>query len=110
VRDIDRDMIDGMRLMGASGDEITRKVRLPAILPWLYTGLRTSLGYALTTTVVSEALSSNRGLGFLIEYSASQFHSAGVFAAVVVLLVLSSVIMIPLGMLERRAKPTRSTR
>ena len=110
VRDIDRDMIDGLRLMGASGEEITRKVRMPAILPWLYTGLRTSLGYALTTTVVSEALSSNRGLGFLIEYSASQFHSAGVFAAVVVLLVLSSAIMIPLGMLERRSKPTRSSR
>lgn len=107
VRDIDRDMIDGLRLMGASGEEITRKVRMPAILPWLYTGLRTSLGYALTTTVVSEALSSNRGLGFLIEYSASQFHSAGVFAAVIVLLVLSSAIMVPLGMLERRSKPTR---
>lgn len=110
VRDIDRDVIDGLRLMGASSDEITRKVRLPAILPWIYTGLRTSIGYALTTTVVSEALSSNRGLGFLIEFSASQFNSAGVFGAVVVLLVLSSVIMVPLGILERRAKPTRGRR
>ncbi len=110
VRDIDRDVIDGLRLMGASGDEITRKVRLPAILPWIYTGLRTSIGYALTTTVVSEALSSNRGLGFLIEFSASQFNSAGVFGAVVVLLVLSSVIMIPLGILERRVKPSRLSR
>lgn len=110
VRDIDRDIIQSMRLMGARSDEITRKVRLPAILPWIYTGLRTSIGYALTTTVVSEALSSNRGLGFLIEYSASQFNSAGVFGAVVVLLVLSSVIMIPLGMLERRSRPTRPSR
>ena len=110
VRDIDRDMVDGLRLMGASDTEITRKVRLPAILPWIYAGLRTSIGYALTTTVVAEALSSNRGLGFLIEYSASQFNSAGVFGAVVVLLVLSSVIMIPLGILERRAKPTRLSR
>ncbi|HWK12794.1 MAG TPA: ABC transporter permease [Rhizobiaceae bacterium] len=103
VRDIDRDMIDGLRLMGAKEDEITRKVRFPAILPWIYTGLRTSIGYALTTTVVAEALSSNRGLGFLIEHSAAQFNAAGVFAAVVVLLVVSSLIMIPLGMLEKRA-------
>lgn len=107
VRDVDRDVVDGLRLMGASGAEITWKVRLPAIVPWIYSGLRASIGYALTTTVVAEALSSNRGLGFLIEYSASQFNSAGVFGAVIVLLVLSSVIMIPLGMLERRVKPTR---
>ena len=107
VRDIDRDVVDSLRLMGANGAEITRKIRLPAILPWIYAGLRTSIGYALTTTVVAEALSSNRGLGFLIEYSASQFNAAGVFGAVVVLLVLSSVIMIPLGMLERRAALTR---
>ncbi len=107
VRDIDRDVIDGLRLMGAGPDEITRKVRLPAIMPWIYTGMRTSIGYALTTTVVAEALSSNRGLGFLIEYSASQFNAAGVFGAVAVLLALSSVIMIPLGILEKRARPTR---
>ncbi len=105
--DVDRDTMDGLRLMGATEGEIVRKVRLPAILPWIYTGFRTSIGYALTTTVVSEALSSNRGLGFLIEHAAVQFNAAGVFAAVVVLLVLSSVIMIPLGMLESRMRPTR---
>jgi len=107
MADVDRDTMDGLRLMGATEGEIVRKVRLPAILPWIYTGFRTSIGYALTTTVVSEALSSNRGLGFLIEHAAVQFNAAGVFAAVVVLLVLSSVIMVPLGMLENRMKPTK---
>lgn len=107
MSDVDRDTLDGLRLMGATEGEIVRKVRMPAILPWIYTGFRTSIGYALTTTVVSEALSSNRGLGFLIEHAAVQFNAAGVFAAVVVLLVLSSVIMVPLGMLESRMKPTK---
>ncbi len=107
MRDVDRDMADGLTLMGATRGEIIRKLRVPSILPWIYTGFRTSIGYALTTTVVSEALSSNRGLGFLIENAAVQFNAAGVFAAVVVLLVLSSVIMIPLGMLEARMKPTK---
>jgi NitT/TauT family transport system permease protein len=107
VRDIDNDMVQGLRLMGATEDELTRKVRMPAILPWIYTGLRTSIGYALTTTVVAEALQSNRGLGFLIEHSAVTFNAAGVFAAVVVLLLLSTAIMLPLGTLEARMKPTR---
>ncbi len=108
VRDIDHEIVDGLRLMGADEEEITRKVRLPAILPWIYTGLRTSIGYALTTTVVAEALSSNRGLGYLIEHAAAQFNAAGVFAAVVVTLAVSSVIMIPLGFLEKRASSRRA--
>lgn len=107
VRDIDNDMVDALRLMGASEAEITRKVRGPAILPWIYTGLRTSIGYALTTTVVSEALQSNRGIGFLIETNAVSFNAAGVFAAVIALLILSSAIMLPLGYLEARLKPTK---
>ena len=107
VRDIDKDMVESLRLMGATEQELTRKVRMPAILPWIYTGLRTSIGYALTTTVVSEALQSNRGLGFLIEHSAVSFNAAGVFAAVIALLVLSTAIMLPLGALEARQKPTR---
>jgi NitT/TauT family transport system permease protein len=107
VRDIDRDMVEGLRLMGATEAELTRKVRMPAILPWIYTGMRTAIGYALTTTVVSEALQSNRGLGYLIEHSAVTFNAAGVFAAVAVLLVLSTAIMLPLGAMEARLKPTR---
>jgi len=107
MADVDRDTMDGLRLMGATESEIVRKVRVPVMLPWIYTGFRTSIGYALTTTVVSEALSSNRGLGFLIEHAAVQFNAAGVFAAVVILLALSSVIMVPLAMLESRMKPTK---
>ena len=107
VRDIDNEMIESLRLMGATEQEVTRKVRMPAILPWIYTALRTSIGYALTTTVVSEALQSNRGLGFLIEHSAVTFNAAGVFAAVIVLLILSTAIMVPLGVLESRMRPSR---
>jgi len=102
IRDVDRDYVSSLVLMGATRREIVAKVLLPSSLPWIYTGLRMSLGYALTTTVVGEALSSNSGLGFLIAHSAVQFDSAGVFAAVVVLLILSTFITIGLNALEGR--------
>jgi sulfonate transport system permease protein len=100
VRDIDPDLIDSLRLLGATQLEILRKVMFPAALPWIYTGLRVAVGYALTTTVVGEVLSSNRGIGYLIESSAGRFNSAGVFAAVVVLVVLSLVITATLSRME----------
>ena len=100
VRDIDPDLIDSLRMLGATQLEILRKVLFPAALPWIYTGLRVAVGYALTTTVVGEVLSSNRGIGYLIESSAGRFNSAGVFAAVVVLVVLSLIITATLSRME----------
>jgi NitT/TauT family transport system permease protein len=100
VRDVDPDLVDSLRLMGATKREVLGKVFVPAALPWIYTGLRVAVGYALTTTVVGEVLSSNRGIGFLIESSAARFSSAGVFAAVVVLVVLSLLITATLTRME----------
>ncbi len=108
VRDIDRDLIASLRLMGATSLEVNRKIVLPATLPWIYTGLRVSTGYALTTTVVGEILSSNRGLGFLIESSAARFDSAGVFAAIVVLVILSFFITGILGRFEAASSTWRT--
>ena len=89
VRDVDPDLIRLLQLMGAKRHEILIKVLLPSAVPWIYTGLRISVSYALTMTVVCELLMSNQGLGFLIESAAAGYNAAGVFAAVTVLVVLS---------------------
>lgn len=89
VRDVDRDLVDLLRIMGAGPVEILVKVIIPSAVPWISTGLRLAVSYALITTVVCELLMSNVGLGFLIESSAASYNSAGVFAAVAVLVVLS---------------------
>jgi NitT/TauT family transport system permease protein len=106
VRDVDPDLINSLRLMGASRFEILAKVIVPSTLPWVFTGLRIAVSYALTTTVVGELLSSNRGIGFLIESSAARFNSASVFAAVTVLVAVSVTITEILIALERRGDHT----
>jgi NitT/TauT family transport system permease protein len=106
VRDVDPDLINSLRLMGATRFEILTKVVIPSALPWVYTGLRVAVSYALTTTVVGELLSSNKGIGFLIESSANRFNSAAVFAAVAVLVVVSVTITELLIALEHRRSPS----
>jgi NitT/TauT family transport system permease protein len=106
VRDVDPDLINSLRLMGASRFEILAKVIVPSTLPWVFTGLRIAVSYALTTTVVGELLSSNSGIGFLIESSAARFNSASVFAAVTVLVAVSVTITEILIALERRGDHT----
>jgi NitT/TauT family transport system permease protein len=89
IRDVDRDIVEALRLMGASASEISRKVLIPASLPWIFTSLRIAVRYALTATILGELIAANRGLGFLVQSNAGSFDAAGVFAAVFVLVCIS---------------------
>lgn len=102
VRDVDRGLIDAVRLMGGGRREIAFKVVLPASMAGFLTGLKVSVPYALIGAVIGELVASNRGLGYLINDSAAQFDTAGVFAALVALTVIAGVLNLLVGLLDRR--------
>ncbi len=87
--DVDGELIDVMRLMGASKRQVVRMVVLPSALIWIFTGMKISVPYALIGAVVGEIMASNRGLGYLIQASAGQFDTGGVFAALFVLMLIA---------------------
>lgn len=89
VRDIDSDLVEALEIMGATRGEILRKAVVPATLPWIFTGLRVAVRYAFTAAIIGELMASNQGIGYLIEASAGNYNTAGVYAAVFVLVVFS---------------------
>lgn len=91
VRDTSRELIDIVRLMGAKTPQVLWWVVLPSALTAIFVGLRVSVPYALIGAVVGEMMASNRGVGFLLMQSAGQFDTAGTFAALLVLIVISAV-------------------
>jgi NitT/TauT family transport system permease protein len=104
VKDVDKDLVQTLRQMGASHLEIITKLYMPATLRWVYSGMRLAVRYALTATVLGEVIASNRGVGYLIEANAGQFNATGVFAAVLVLMVFSILLMELLTRLEDSRK------
>jgi NitT/TauT family transport system permease protein len=92
VRDVDTDLVNTVRIMGANRLQILRFIVLPGSLTWIFTGLKISIPYALIGAVVGEIMASNRGIGYLIVGSAGQFDTAGVFAALLVLMVIATVL------------------
>lgn len=92
VRDVDKDLIDVIRIMGGGRWHLLVKIILPTALTWIFLGLKVAIPYALIGAVVAEIVASNRGLGYLIEYSAGQFDTTGVFAALFVLMVISTIL------------------
>jgi len=90
VRDVDEDLVNIIKTMGASRLQILRKVIIPSALLWVSTGLRISIPYALIGAVVGEIFASNRGIGYLIQSSGAQFDTAGVFAGLILLVIVSA--------------------
>src|SRR5256885_258272 len=64
VRNVDRDLVRTLTLMGATRTEVIGKVLVPATLPWIFTGMRISVRYAFTNTLLAELIASNSGIGF----------------------------------------------
>jgi NitT/TauT family transport system permease protein len=92
VRDADQDLIDVVRLMRGSKFQVMWLAVIPSTMVWVFTGLKIAVPYALIGAVVGEMMASNKGLGSLISGAAGQFDTAGVFAALFVLMIISTVL------------------
>ncbi|MEU3454965.1 ABC transporter permease [Micromonospora sp. NPDC006766] len=103
VHEVDRALVDAVRLMGGTRRDIAFKVVLPASMTGLLTGLRVSIPYALIGAVIGELVASNRGLGYLISDSSAKFDTDGVFATLVVLSVIAAALNAVVNLLGKRA-------
>jgi NitT/TauT family transport system permease protein len=99
---VEQELVDVLRLMGASRRQIVAKVILPSVVIWIFTGMKTSVPYALIGAVVGEMMASNKGLGYLIQAAAGQYDTGGVFAALFVLSIIAMVLHAALKHSERR--------
>jgi NitT/TauT family transport system permease protein len=85
VKGVDAELKNILRIMGASERQILMKVTLPAIVPWITTGLKISLPYAIVAAVVGEFIAASKGLGYLINYNTSLFSTTGALGGILIL-------------------------
>ena len=88
IKEVDPNIIDNARILGARGRDLTRHVLIPSALTWIFTSLRTSVGFALVGAVVAEYIVSTAGVGRRIAFAQAMYDSAGVYAGLVVLMVM----------------------
>ncbi len=71
--------------MGASKWDTFRYLRLPAALPVIFSGIKTSATIAATAAIVAEFVGANKGLGYVLLRGTSTMDIELVFAVLVVL-------------------------
>jgi NitT/TauT family transport system permease protein len=107
VREVDANLINNARILGASPRQLSFDVMLPSALGWITSSLHTSFGFALVGAVVGEFLGATRGLGYLVATAQGAFNTNGVFAAMVILSVVALIADALVTKLEIRLTPWR---
>ena len=77
-------------------------ILLPSALTWIFSSLRTSVGFALIGAVVGEYLGSHEGMGYVISYAESMFNATGVLSGLIVLMLAVTLIDLGLKKLDTR--------
>lgn len=104
-RSVDPDQIDLLRTMGASNWHIFTYVKLPASADQFFAGLKISATYAIVGAVIAEWLGGFSGLGVYMTRVRKSFSYDKMFAAILVISLLSLALMWLVGRLEKWCLP-----
>lgn len=105
VHQIDRLVLEAATHYGARGWRLFTTVLLPGALPFIFTGLRLGLGYALIVAVAVEIVAANRGLGAFLWLSWQVLKVEDMYATFLVIAVLGAVLSYGLAALRVRLLP-----
>jgi NitT/TauT family transport system permease protein len=82
VRALDLKLVQMAQLVGASERQVGRHIVFPGAVPAIFAGFRIAVPYAIGGAVIAELISSNRGLGYLVQTGAMNFDTTQVFVAI----------------------------
>ena len=102
VREVDGNLINNARILGASRLQVIRNVVIPSAMTWIIASLHVAFGFAVVGAIVGEILGAQHGLGVVIDNSMNNFETNGIFAGMIIIGVIALVAEWLIGLLERR--------
>ncbi len=101
IKNTDSDILKLGRSFGLNRFLMFRKVVLPAVVPYLFTGIRLSAGYSFVMLIAAEMMGANSGLGYFILNSQANFRITQMYAAVFIIAVMALIMDCFLEWLEK---------
>jgi NitT/TauT family transport system permease protein len=108
VRNVPRGLIDVGAAFAANERQVFLKIILPAVLPYIMTGLRLGIGRAIIGMVAAEFFTAITGLGALIVKYGNQYDTASMFVPILILMVLGVTLTALVRRIEDMFAPWRS--
>lgn len=101
----DPDAVALLRSMNATRRQIFRHVKIPAALPYFFSGLRISASYAVVGAVISEWLGGFEGLGVYMTRVRKAYAFDKMFAVILVIVIVSLLLMKGVNLLRSVSMP-----
>lgn len=89
AREVDRNLINNARILGAGRVQVLTSIVIPSATSWILASLHSAFGFALIGAVVGEFTGADKGLGLLINTSQGTFDSAGIYAGMIIITVMA---------------------
>ncbi len=105
LRSVDSDTLSMARSMRASPLQILWRIRFPAAMPFIFAGMKVAISLALVGAIAGEFVASQAGLGYVILTAQGMFQTTRVFAAIILLGVLGTVLFYLIVFIERLVIP-----
>jgi NitT/TauT family transport system permease protein len=102
AREVDRNLVNNARILGASRTQVLMSIVVPSATSWIFASLHAAFGFALIGAVVGEYAGADKGLGLLISTSQSTFDAAGIYAGMITITVIALLAEWLLTLLENR--------
>ncbi|WP_327181487.1 ABC transporter permease [Streptomyces sp. NBC_01334] len=105
---VDRRYVELGRVMAGSHFMRFRKIRLPAAMPSIFTGLKLGMSFATVGAVAGEIFAGSEGLGYVVSSAAGALDTPLAYAAIVVISALGLILYYLMLWLEKRLLPWAS--
>jgi ABC-type nitrate/sulfonate/bicarbonate transport system permease component len=92
LQNVPRTRVLAARCLGASPLRVIRDVVLPSAVPSIWTGMKLSIGGAISTVVSAELIAANRGIGFEIMRARALIEVDQMFVGLAALAVMGGII------------------
>jgi len=102
AREVDRNLVDNARILGAGRRQVMWSIVVPSATSWILASLHTAFGFALIGAIVGEYAGASKGVGLLISTAQGTFDAAGIYAGIILSTVLALLAELVLGSAERR--------
>ncbi len=102
---VDEDLLNLIKSMGASKLDVYKIVKLPSALPNFFSGLKISATYSIMGATIGEWVGGKNGLGVYMLRVKHSFATDKVFAAIIIITLLSIGILKLITLIEKRAMP-----
>ncbi|TMJ35216.1 MAG: ABC transporter permease subunit, partial [Alphaproteobacteria bacterium] len=82
--------------------QLTKAVIIPSAMSWIFASLHVSFGFAIIGAIVGEFVGSRYGIGLLINIAKGSFDAAGMYAAIVIVMVVALLAEYLMTLVENR--------